>query len=110
MSRKHSSVEVNLTDLPDSAVKAGLLPIFERIKDALEVVGDSLTEELGVVRVVRHNVPPTSPATAASLPAASARLLGQMLQLDKDGVSDDTLHICIKMTGGSYAWKSFTLV
>ena len=81
------------------------LKLFERVREGFRAARDSLVESEGRVRVIRHNVPPTAPATAAALPAAGAAYLGQIVHLDLNAVVDDTVWICIKTAGGAYAWR-----
>jgi hypothetical protein len=45
-----------------------------------------------------------------TLPTATGALRGHMLLLDKAGVTDDEVYICVALAGGTQAWKKISLV
>lgn len=95
--------EITLAVSP-SEVPESVRPLMERLERALRATRESLQEVQGTVKVVRYNQPPTAPPHVAALPTASIAYLGQILQLDKNAVTDDEDWICIRKTGGAYAW------
>lgn len=110
MNRKISDIDFRFDGLSEEARSLGVAHVFERIRLALRAVREVFEAGMGPVPMIREDVPPTTPPTAAALPAASARLIGQMVQVDGNGVADDTVHICIRDSVGAYVWKQFTLV
>lgn len=104
--RKYADIDFRYEDV---RAAGSLGPLFERIRAAFRAARDAIGEQEGVVRVVRYNAPPTTPPTAAALPAASAKLHGQVLLIDNNGTALDTLHICVRDAVGAYVWKQFTL-
>ena len=46
---------------------------------------------------------------SGSLPTASSEWHTRTAVVLNAGVSDDTFHICIQETGGTYAWKTVTV-
>jgi hypothetical protein len=107
MTRKYSDIEFRSNDLNLPGHIPGLVTAFERLRDSLRNVRAAIESSEGIVKVQRHDVPPTSPATPATLPTASAKYLGQILQLDKNAAADDELYVCIRKSGGAYDWEQF---
>lgn len=96
--------------IDENEVPETLRAVFERVRRVFRAVRESLVEVEGRARVIRHNVPPTTPATPAALPTASIQYLGTFMHLDKNGAADDTVHICIRDSVGAYVWRQVTLV
>ena len=88
----------------DEVQPPALRPLFDRLRRMIGSIREAFVEVEGQARVIRHNVPPTTPATPAALPTASVKYLGVMALLDKDSVTNDELWICIRDAGGAYAW------
>lgn len=108
---KLSDIEFRYTDL--GITDPRWPAIFERIRQALRATRDAIVEREGLMKIIRDNVPPTAPPTAAALPAASAKLRGQVVVIDMAGVALDTVHICLRdvdvLGVPTYAWKQFTV-
>ena len=97
---KEIEISIRPEDIPDPSFR----PVFDRISLALRAIRDGINDIHGLVKTVRYNFPPTSPAHAAALPTASLEFLGQILQLDKNGAADDQAWVCRRKTGGTYEW------
>lgn len=79
--------------------------VLERVKRIVRAVRESLTEVQGQSLVIRYNVPPTTPATAAALPTATVKYLGRLVLLDKNGAANDELYVCRRNNVGAYVWQ-----
>ena len=84
--------------------------LVSRIRRAFLATRAAIADGFSRARVLRHNVPPTTPAHPAALPTADVTQLGRIFVLDKDGAADDEVYVCIRESGGAYAWREFTLL